>query len=75
MNAIFHEYILECKMNLRCVCMLLCPALCYPVDCSLPGSSVHGKSPGENTGVGCCYLTPGIFPTQGSNLCRLDLLH
>ena len=52
-----------------------CPTLCYPMDCSLPGSSVHGKSPGENTGVGCCYLAPGIFPTQGSNLCRLNLLH
>ena len=20
----------------------LCPTLCYPMDCSLPGSSVHG---------------------------------
>ena len=28
-----------------CVCVLrhpLCPSLCDPVDCSLPGSSVHG---------------------------------
>ena len=23
------------------------------MDCSLPGSSVHGGSPGKNTGVGC----------------------
>ena len=23
------------------------------MDCSLPGSSVHGDSPGKNTGVGC----------------------
>ena len=28
-------------------------------------------SPAENTGVGCCILLPGIFPTQGSNLCLL----
>ena len=27
--------------------------------------------PGKNTGVGCCSLLPGIFPTQGSNLCLL----
>ena len=30
-----------------------CPTLCYPMDCSPPGSSVHGDSPGKNTGVGC----------------------
>jgi len=37
------------------------------MDCSLPGSSVHGDSPGKNTGVGCHALFQGIFPTQGSN--------
>ena len=37
------------------------------MDCSSPGSSVHGDSPGENTGVGCHVLLQGIFPTQGSN--------
>ena len=28
-----------------CVCVLVpqsCPTLCYPMDCSPPGSSVHG---------------------------------
>ena len=29
-----------------------CLTLCDPTDCSPPGSSVHGDSPGENTGVG-----------------------
>ena len=29
-------------------------------------SSVHGDSPGKNTGVGCCGLLQGIFPTQVS---------
>ena len=38
------------------------------MDCSLPGSSVHGDSPGENTGVGCHALLQGIFPAQGLNL-------
>ena len=37
------------------------------MDCSPPGSSVHGDSPGKNTGVGCHVLLQGIFPTQGSN--------
>ena len=45
----------------------LCPILCDTVDCSLPGSSVHGDSPGNNTEVGCHALLQGIFPTQGSN--------
>ena len=35
--------------------------------CSLPGSFVHGDSPGQNPGVGCYALLQGIFPTQGSN--------
>ena len=30
-----------------------CPALCKPIDYRLPGCSVHGDSPGKNTGVGC----------------------
>jgi len=45
---------------------------CDPMDCSQPGSSVHGDSPGKNTGVGCHFLLQGIFPTQKSNL---GLLH
>ena len=40
--------------------------LCDPKDCSPPGFSVHGDSPGKNTGVGCHALLQGIFPTQGS---------
>ena len=44
-----------------------CPTLCDPMDCSLPGSSVHADSPGKNTGVGCHALLQGIFPTQGLN--------
>jgi len=41
--------------------------LCNPMSCSPPGSSVHGDSPGKNTGVSCHVLLQGIFPTQGSN--------
>ena len=54
--------------GLTCVCVIshVCP-FATPLDCSLPGSSVHGDSPGKNTGVGCHALLQGIFPTQGSN--------
>ena len=48
-----------------------CPTLLNPWNCSPPGSSVHGDTPGKNTGVGCRALLQGIFPTQGSNLCLL----
>ena len=33
-----------------------CPTLWDPMDCSLPGSSVHGDFPGKSTGVGCHCL-------------------
>ena len=49
-----------------------CLTLCNPLDCSPPGSSVHGDSPVKNTGAGCHSLLQRIFPSQGSNL---GLLH
>ena len=56
-----------------------CPTLCNPMDCSLPGSSIHPWDfPGKSTGVGCHFLLQGTFPTQGSNPvlphCRQTLL-
>ena len=50
-----------------CLVAQLCPTLCHPMDCSPPGSSVHGDSPGKNTGVGCPALLQGIFPTERLN--------
>ena len=47
------------------------PALCDPMDCSPPGSSMHEIFSDKNTGVGCPFLLQGIFPTQKSNLCLL----
>ena len=41
-----------------------CPTLCDPMDCSLPGSSVHGDSPGKNAAVGCHFLLQEILLTQ-----------
>ena len=51
------------------VCVLTaqsCPTLCDPVNCNLPGSSVHGILQAR-TGVGCHFLLQGILPTQGLN--------
>ena len=56
-----------------------CLTLCNPMDCSPPGSSVHGDSPGKNTGADFHTLLQGIFPTQWLNLglqhCRQILYH
>ena len=62
-------YLTNC---VRCLVAQLCPTLCKPMDCSLPGSSVHGDSPGKNTRVGCLTLLQGLCPTQGLNA---SLLH
>ena len=53
------------------------PSLFSPMDCIPPGSSVHGDSPGKNTGVGGHSLLQGIFPRQGWNPghCRQILHH
>ena len=47
----------------------------FSMDCSSPGSSVRGDSPGENTEVCCHALLQGTFPTQRLNLSLLCLLH
>ena len=44
------------------------------MDCSPPGSSVHGNSPGKNTGVGCHFLLQGIFLTQALDLSLMSLV-
>ena len=56
-----------------------CLTLYDPMDCSPPGTSVHGDSPGKKTGVVCHALLQGIFPTRGSNpgllQCRRIVYH
>ena len=71
-------------MNLKdIVSRQSCPSLCYSMDCSPPGSSIHEilqarilvaivqSSPTEWE-LGCHSLLQGIFPIQGLNL---GLLH
>ena len=42
--------------TMLCLVAHSCPMLCDPMDCSPPGSSVHGDYPGKNTAVGCHAL-------------------
>ena len=55
--------------NAVCLVAQSRPTLCDPMDCSPPGFSVHGDSPGGTTGVGChAHPTPplpGDLPNPG----------
>ena len=65
-------------MSTCCCCCWVtksCPTFCNPMDCSPPGSSVHADFPSQKPGVGCYFLLPGIFPSQGSTPRLLHLLH
>ena len=63
----FVQTLKQLGSSLLCFVTQLCQILCDLMDCSLPGSSVLGDSPGKNTGVGFHALLQGIFPTQGWN--------
>ena len=54
-----------CFKPLCCCCLIAksCPTLCKPMDCTLPGSSIHGNFPGKNTVVGCHFHLQRSFPT------------
>ena len=61
----------SCHLSVSCgvLCSVAqsCQSLCYPMDCSPPGSSVHGDSPGKNSEVDCHAILQVIFPTRGWN--------
>ena len=64
-SSMYNELLLRQEL---CVSVTwLCPTLCDPMDCSLPGSSIHGILQAKNTRVGSHSLLQGIFPTQGLN--------
>ena len=54
----------------RCAVLYLsqsCLTFCNSMDCSPPGSSVHGDSPGKSAVVDCHSILKGIFPSHSSN--------
>ena len=54
----------ECAQSLSCVPLFATHGLLYPWN-----------FPGKDTGVGCHFLLPGIFQTEGSNPSFLCLLY
>ena len=46
--------------------------LCNPINCSPPGSSVHGIFPGKNTGMGCHALLKVIEMVVIKNIKKFD---
>ena len=85
------HFLLQCmKLKSENEVTQSCPTLSDPMDCSLPGFSIHGISQArvlewaampspKNTGVGSNSLLQGIFLTQRSNPsllhCRQILYH
>ena len=51
-----------------CVVIQSCPTLSHPMDCSLPGSSLHGIFQARILEWVAIFLLQGIFLTQGLNL-------
>ena len=65
-----------------CVCARACTPSCFSrvgllatLQTVAQQAHLSGDSPGKNTGVGCCALFQGVFPTQGLNPGLLHLLH
>ena len=65
-RAVSNNILCSCCIHTRVLCLVTrsCPALCDLMDCSLPGFSFHGDSPGKNTIVGCHFLLLRIFPPR-----------
>ena len=61
----------ECSQLIMCCAVLClvtqsCPTLCDAMDCSWSDSSVHGDSPGKNTGGSChALLQAWDLPNSG----------
>ena len=56
---VFHYYLLVISLKQKPMLLMflnyinICDILCDIMDYSLQGSSLHGDSPGKNTGVSC----------------------
>ena len=60
----------QMSFSLKCCCCIVaksCPTLCNPMDCSIPGSSVHGISQARILEWVNISSSREILPTQGSN--------
>ena len=74
---IFSLYIMNSIHPLFPICapsLQSCMTLCDPMNCSPPGSSVHGIYPARILEWVAMPSSKGYFQTQGSNPCLLCLL-
>ena len=59
------HFLLQCmKVKSESGLAQSCLTLCNPMDCSLPGSSVHGIFPGKSTGVGAIDFSAWLISPQ-----------
>ena len=73
----------EVVVDDACIHVQLCPTLCDPMDCSPPGSSVHGISEAGVLEKGAIFFysrelpDPGIKPTSLGCILdwQVDCLH
>ena len=61
-----YHIVLDLYYLLVCACYVA-SVVSNSMDCGQPGSTIHGDSPGKNTGVGFRALLQESFPAQGSN--------
>ena len=75
--SIFEWYLIPCCPYIICCSLATksCPTLLWAIDYNLPGSSIHEISQARILEQVAISLLQGIFPTWGSNLCFLWLLH
>ena len=72
----YHQTLCEPhRIGYMCMHTQSCLTLCDTMDCSLSGSSVDGISQARILEWVANSFSGRIFPTQGSNLCLLHLLH
>ena len=66
------HFLLQCmKVKSESEVAQSCPTLSDPMDCSLPGSSVHEIFPGKSPGVGChCLLHIYAYIHINLDTCR-----
>ena len=64
-SNVFDKCHASVERNVVCSIAQSCLTLFDPMDCSLPGSSVHWGFSMQEYWSGCHALLQGIFPTQG----------
>ena len=66
------HFLLQCiKVKSKSEVTQSCLTLSDPVDCSLPGSSIHGNFPGKSSGVGCHFITPSLLHISAPSNCSM----